>query len=185
MIDLPVTIDDVRRAEAAIAGEIVRDAADPGRRAVRNRRLRGLSEARDAAGDRLLQGARRAQQADDARRGGAARRGRRDVGRQPRPGRRLSCAPSRHPGDDRHAHRHAVHQDRPHRGAWAPGSCCAATASSMRAVRPMRSPPSAASCRSTPMTIRRSSPGRARSRSKCLPTTRPRHAARADRRRRD
>ena len=66
MTDLPVTLADIRRAEAAIAGAVVRHAARPRRRAVGANRVPGLPEIGDAAGDRLVQGARRLDQVTDA-----------------------------------------------------------------------------------------------------------------------
>ena len=52
--------------------------------------------------------------------GGAAARRDRGVGRQPRPGRRLSRRPAGDPGHHLRAAGHADHEDREHRAATAP-----------------------------------------------------------------
>ncbi len=79
-------------------------------------RRRGLFEARDAASHRFAQGTRRARQAADLGPECAPCGCGCDVGRQPCPGGRLPRPAARHPGDDRDARGHAVHQDRSHRG---------------------------------------------------------------------
>ena len=48
---------------------------------------------------------------------------RRGLGRQPRAGRRLPRPPARHPGHDRHARRHAVHEGLEHRAPRRATSC--------------------------------------------------------------
>ena len=115
MNDLPVTIADIRRAAAAIAGAVERTPTIAAPGAVRARRLRDPSEARNPAPDRLVQGTRGAEQIADPRPGAAAGRRRRDVGRQPCPRGGLSRPAPRYPGNCRHARGHPVHQDRAHR----------------------------------------------------------------------
>ena len=97
MNDLPVTIADVRRAAAAIEGAVARTPAIMAPALSALCRRRDLSEARNSAPHRLVQGARGAEQTADPEPGAAARRRRRDVGRQPCPGCRLPRPAARVP----------------------------------------------------------------------------------------
>ena len=121
MIDLPVTIDDIRRAAAAISGAIVRT---PLIRAAALSEIAGCEvflklETQQSTGSFKERGAlNKLLTLGTAR---AAGRGCRDVGRQSRAGCRLSRPPSRHPGDDRDARRDALHEDRSHRGVGRQG----------------------------------------------------------------
>ena len=142
------------------------------RDAVAHRQGRRLGEVREPAVHRLVQGARRAQHAAAAHARRAQARRHRHVGRQPRPGRRLSRRPARHSRHHRHAVLHAQHEGRAHarprraRGAARrhPGR------SRRRGASRWRRPRSWCSC--IPTTIRASSPARARSRSRCCRTCR-------------
>ena len=99
------------------------------------------------------------------------RRGRdRDVGRQPRPGRRLPRDPPRHPGDDRDAAADAVREGREDRAVRRQGRARGRDRRRGRGLRAASSRPSATWSSSTPTTTRRSSPARARSASRCWRT---------------
>ena len=106
-----------RRPRAAHA-----DAA--GAEAVRAHRRRGLRQIREPAGHQLVQGARRAQQARFADRRRARARRDRHVGRQSRPGGRLSRREPRHSGDRGDAGDDAVREGGGDQGAWRRRSCC-------------------------------------------------------------
>ncbi len=103
-----------RRAGAAHA-----DAAGP--QAVRAHRRRGLRQVRKPPGHQLVQGARRAQQARLALGCRARPRRHRHVGRQPRPGGRLSRRPAADSGHHRDAGDHAVREGGGDAGAWRRG----------------------------------------------------------------
>ena len=95
-------------ARAPHAARVLRPARRAGRRAA-------VSQVRELSEDRLLQGARRAQQGAVAAGGGARARARHGLGGQPRGGRGVGGARGRLLGGRRHADRRAALQDR--RGA--------------------------------------------------------------------
>ena len=84
-------------------------------------RRRGLRQIRKSPGHQLVQGARRARQAGLAVGGRAGARRHRHVGRQPRPGGRLSRGEPRDRGDHRDAGDDAVREGGGHQGAWRAG----------------------------------------------------------------
>ena len=113
-----IDVEDVRRAAAHDRRPRPAHAAGPGPAPVRAHRRDGVRQAREHAGDRLLQGARRASTSSRACAGGAPARRHRHVGRQPRPGGRLPRQAPRHPGDDRDAGPHAAREGREHARPW-------------------------------------------------------------------
>ena len=90
------------------------DAPGAGRAPLPPGRLRALSQAREPAVYRVVQGPGILRQADQPDRRAAQGRGDRHVGRQPRPGRRLPRPAPGHPGDHRDARVRALLQGRAH-----------------------------------------------------------------------
>ena len=152
---------------------------------VAHRQGRCLAEVREPAVHRLVQGARRAEHAAAAHARGAQARRHRDVGRQPRAGRRLSRGPARHPGDHRHAVLHAQHQGHAHARPRRARSCCTATRWPRPPPRRIAWPPRRSSSSSIPTTMPRIIAGQGTIALEMLRgRAGARHAGRPDRRRR-
>ena len=137
-----------------------------------HRGLRHLAEIREPAVHRFVQGARRAEQADVADAGRAQARRGRDERRQSCARRRVSCGAPRHSRHHRDAGRHALQKMKHTKAFGATRHAGRRDAERKLHARQAKSPRATISSSCIPMTTRRSSRGRAPSRSNCWKTRR-------------